>query len=189
MDSMLNLCRAGILLENGKIKYSGSIKSTVSAYLGGSNEYKFVQQESKCPLYISSVFFTGTNKTGIFAFTEDITFSVELKKEGKFIIDKNTVMSVIIMTLNRTRICNCEIPIGTMEDEGWKVDLRYKAKTLLPNKYLIRVVIHIPNVQFYDRQDTCTFKVCDTGTEFLKYNGSDNGLIVYHPMIQIEKNK
>ena len=97
-------------------------------------------------------------------------------------------MSVIIMTLNRTRICNCEIPIGEMISGEWKFDLRYNSCTLLPNNYLIRVVTHIPNVQFYDRQDTCTFKVSDIGTEFLKYNGADNGLIVYNPVIQIQKN-
>ena len=189
MDSMLNLCNSGILLENGKIKYSGTIKSTVAEYLGGNNDYRFIQTNPQKQFNIASVEFTGTkeNKTGLFTFNEDITFSVTLKRNRNFKIDKNAVASVVIMTLNRTRICNCEIPIGNMNEEEWIIDFCYKAKTLLPNSYLIRVVAHIPNVQFYDRQDTCTFKVSDTGTEFLKYNGSDNGLIVYNPTIQIQK--
>ena len=92
------------------------------------------------------------------------------------------------MTVNRTRICNYEMPIGDMEESERIIKFKYKAKTLLPNTYLVRIVMHIPNVQFYDRQDTCTFKVSDTGTEFLKYNGTDNGLIIYTPEVKIENN-
>lgn len=184
MDSMLNLCKNGILLENGRIKYKGDIKSTVAEYLGGGNtDCRFVQHNPTSPFFISSVSFCGSqeNIVGLFAFNEDIKFNVELQKRKDFIIDKKAVMSVIIMTINRTRICNYEMPIGDMKEEKLTIQFNYRNGTLLPNRYLIRVVLHIPNIQFYDRQDTCMFKVSDTGTEFLKYNGADNGLIVYRP--------
>ncbi len=189
MDSMLNLCNNGVLLENGCVKYMGDIKSTVAEYLGGDNDMRFIQKNPTSRLYISSVTFTGTkeNETGLFRFDEDITFSIVLKKEKGFEIDKKTVMSVIIMTANRTRICNYEMPIGDMGEEEREIKFNYPAKTLLPNRYLIRVVTHIPNIQFYDRQDTCSFKVSDTGTEFLKYNGTDNGLIIYTPKTTINR--
>lgn len=187
MDSMLNLCSRGVLLENGCVKYMGDIKSTVAEYLCGDNEMKFVQKVPASSLYVSSVYFTGSseNETGLFAFDEDITFSVLIKKDKGFVVDKKAVLSVIIMTTNRTRICNYEMPIGDMQETERHISLRYKSKTLLPNSYLIRVVMHIPNVMFYDSQDTCSFKVSDTGTEFLKYNGADNGLIVYNPQTKI----
>ena len=190
MDSMLNLCQKGILLENGSVKYRGDIKSTVSEYLGGDNEAKFIQKNPSSPLYLSSVCFNGStdNQTGLFAFDEDISLTAVIKKEPHFEIDKKAVMSVILMTANRTRICNYEMPIGDMEESERIIKFKYKAKTLLPNTYLVRIVMHIPNVQFYDRQDTCTFKVSDTGTEFLKYNGTDNGLIIYTPEVKIENN-
>ena len=190
MDSMLNLCNNGILLENGRIKYEGDIKSTVAEYLGGGNaDCRFIQQNSTSPVYISSVSFYGTqeNIVGLFAFDEDIKFNVELQKKKDFVIDKKAVMSVVIMTLNRTRICNYERPIGDITEEKTTIQFRYKNGTLLPNRYLIRVVLHIPNIQFYDRQDTCMFKVSDTGTEYLKYNGADNGFIIYHPETVILK--
>ncbi len=187
MDSMLNLCQKGVLLENGSVKYMGDIRSTVSNYLGGDNEVNFVQKNPQSPIYVSSVCFTGSaeNESGLFNFDEDITFSVSIKKTADFKVDKNAVLSVIIMTMNRTRICNYEMPIGDMQESEKCISLRYKSKTLLPNRYLIRVVMHIPNVQFYDRQDTCSFKVSDNGTEFLKYNGADNGLIIYAPEVKL----
>jgi len=189
MDSMLNLCQKGVLLENGSVKYMGDIRSTVSEYLGGDNDNKFIQKKPQSPLFISTVFFTGTheNQSGLFNFDEDITFTAVIKKDADLKVDKNAVMSVILMTANRTRICNYEIPIGDMQESERSIEFRYKSKTLLPNTYLIRIVMHIPNVQFYDRQDTCSFKVSDNGTEFLKYNGTDNGLIIYTPEVLICK--
>lgn len=187
MDSMLNLCQKGVLLENGSVKYMGDIRSTVSEYLGGDNDNKFIQKSPQSPLFVSTVFFTGTheNQSGLFNFDEDITFTVVIKKDVDLKVDKNAVMSVILMTANRTRICNYEMPIGDMQESERTIQFRYKSKTLLPNTYLIRVVMHIPNVQFYDRQDTCSFKVSDNGTEFLKYNGTDNGLIIYTPDVNM----
>ena len=190
MDSMLNLCQRGVLLENGRVKYMSDIKSTVSEYLGGDNEAKFIQKNPSGPLYLSSVCFNGSadNQTGLFAFDEDISLTAVIKKEPHFEIDKKAVMSVILMTANRTRICNYEMPIGDMQETERTIKFKYKSKTLLPNTYMVRIVMHIPNVQFYDRQDTCTFKVSDTGTEFLKYNGTDNGLIIYTPEVKIQHN-
>ena len=188
MDSMLNLCQKGVLLENGRIKYMNDIKSTVSEYLGGDNEAKFIQKNPSGPLYLSSVCFNGSadNQMGLFAFDEHISLTAVIKKEPHFEIDKKAVLSIILMTANRTRICNYEMPIGDMQETIRTIKFDYKPKTLLPNTYLVRIVMHIPNVQFYDRQDTCTFKVSDTGTEFLKYNGADNGLIIFTPEVKIQ---
>ena len=189
MDSMLNLCKNGILLENGCVKFSGDIQSTVSEYLdSGNNESSFSQNESdaKTGLYIASANFVGTKeqKRGLFSFDEKISLELKIKKKDGFILNKNTVISVIIMTINRTRICNTEIPLDDFDkDKILKLD--YKSGILMPKKYLLRAVIHEPKVRFYDQQDLCTFTIFDNGTEFLKYNGADNGFIMYNPTITV----
>lgn len=186
MDSMLNLCDNGLLLENGMVKYTGDIRSTVAEYVnGGNTESRFTQEESKFPLFISSVEFTGSDeqKRGLFSFGDDITLNVTLQRNKGFDMDKKTVMSIIIMTLNRTKICNLEIPIGDVREGKTTWSLKYMKKVLMPNKYMIQVVTHIPNVRFYDRQDACMFTIFDNGTEFLKYNGTDNGFIDFKPEV------
>lgn len=187
MDSMLNLCDNGVLLENGMVKYTGDIRSTVAEYVnGGNTESRFTQEESKFPLFISSVEFTGSDeqKRGLFSFGDDITLNVTLQRNKGFEMDTKTVMSIIIMTLNRTKICNLEIPIGDIREGETTWLLKYKKKVLMPNKYMIQVVTHIPNVRYYDRQDACMFTVFDNGTEFLKYNGTDNGFIDFKPEVE-----
>ena len=63
--------------------------------------------------------------------------------------------------------------------------LSYRSGVLLPNKYLIHVAIHVPNIRYYDRQDTCSFTIYDNGTEFLKYNNANNGFIMFNPKINV----
>ena len=187
MDSMLNLCHRGILLENGSVKFTGDIKSTVAEYIGGGNtDFRFTQteEEAKRDLYISSVRFVGTpeQQKGMFSFNEKIKLELKTKKKKGATIDKKTVVSVIIMSLNRTRICNAEIPLTKIDDENTYL-LEYDANVLLPNKYLIHVAIHIPNISYYDQQDACALTIYDNGTEFLKYNGADNGFIMQNPIV------
>lgn len=190
MDSMLNLCQKGVLLENGMIKYQGDIMSTVAEYLNsGNSDFRFTQNEdqAKTGVYVSSVGFTNQGKPseGIFSFAEDISLRLQIRRKAGTSLDPKTVVSIIIMTLNRTRICNAEIPLSDMDDEK-TFSLRYRAGVLLPNKYLIHVAIHIPNITYYDRQDTCTFTVYDNGTEFLKYNHANNGFIMFNPQVTEE---
>ena len=187
MDSMLNLCHRGILLENGSVKFTGDIKSTVAEYIGGGNtDFRFTQteEEAKRDLYISSVRFVGTpeQQKGMFSFNEKIKLELKTKKKKGATFDKKTVVSVIIMSLNRTRICNAEIPLTKIDDENTYL-LEYDANVLLPNKYLIHVAIHIPNISYYDQQDACALTIYDNGTEFLKYNGADNGFIMLNPTV------
>ena len=188
MDSMLNLCKQGILLENGCIAYQNDIKSTVAEYLGGGKtEFSFTQseQEAGSGVYIASVQFCGSQhqRQGLFSFNEDIVIETVIRKKGGFVMDSKAVMSVVIMTLNRTRICNAELALNGL-DEQKRFRLSYRGGTLLPGKYLIRVVTHVPNVCFYDRQDVCVLTITDTGTEFLKYNGADNGFIMFSPKVE-----
>ena len=187
MDSMLNLCDNGVLLENGRVKYMGDIKSTVAEYISGGDTdimYKQFEKDARGDVYISLMKYTGTEEQqrGLFSYGEDITFSFSLtKKKGK-VLDKRTVVSVIIMTINHTRICNEEIYLGDFDNQK-SFTLRYKKKVFLPNKYLVHIAIHVPNVKYYDQQDTCIFTIYDNGTEYLKYNGTDNGFIMFHPEI------
>ena len=188
MDSMLNLCKKGVLLENGRVVYQNDIRSTVAEYLGGGKtEFSFSQteQEASSGLYIASAQFCGSQhqRQGLFSFNEDIVIETVIRKKGCFVMDSKAVMSVVIMTLNRTRICNAELALNGL-DEQKRFRLSYRGGTLLPGKYLIRVVTHVPNVCFYDRQDVCVLTITDTGTEFLKYNGADNGFIMFSPKVE-----
>ena len=189
MDSMLNLCKKGILLENGTIKYQSDIKSTVNEYLGeGNNEYCYSQTEERAKdnIYLSSAHFLGTEdqEKGLFSFSEEIRLQLKIRKKLHSYIDKNTTLSIIIMTATNLRICSYEIQLDDLELKEEKVfELIYQSEILLPNRYFFRIVLHVPNVRFYDKQDVCSFTIYDNGTHLLKYNRSNNGIVMLNPTI------
>ena len=193
MDSMLNLCNKGTILENGKITYADDIRSTVAEYLSsGKSDFYYIQDNPNNNVYIKEVRFEGTDnqKKGSFSFSENVSFKIVFEKQANFIFEKKTVASIYIQTMNQTKICCHELKLEQLERQD-KVAfiLTYPAEELLPNTYMIHIDIHLPNVCFYDRQDTCTFNIFDNGTDFLKYNGRNMGFVMLKPQINInEKN-
>ena len=189
MDSLLNLCNNGILLENGGIKFIGKIKETVAKYIGQSsldNTFKQDVSNIKSDLYIDYLNFLGTpeQRRGLFSFGESIKFKIGISAKDGVHIDQATVFSIIIMTINRTIVCVEEVPLSHFQGKK-DFAFEYPSGILLPNKYIIHIAIYIPNVSFYDRQDTCIFSIYDNGTQFLKYPGANNGVVMIHPSITI----
>ena len=187
MDSMLKLCHKGVLIENGMVKYQSSINNVVAEYQNNGmadNSYNRDENGQLPDVYLSCLKFIGSleQQKGLFAINEKICFELKIKKKKGSILDSNLIVSIAINTLNRTRICTKEISLKDMESEK-KIRLEYPANVLMPNKYTIRVIIHLPNVKFYDRQDACTFSVYDINSDFNKYHGADNGVIYYNPKI------
>lgn len=187
MDSMLNLCNNGVLLENGIVKYTGDIKSTVGEYLsGGNNDYQYRAKEIKQDVYISKLDYVGNEeqRRGLFSFSEHIKYNISFGKKEEMLFDKNTVVSIYIQSLNRTKICCTELSLAELSDKDEvSFTLTYPSDILMPGKYMIHADIHIPNVRFYDKQDLCVFTLYDNGTELLKYGRNDLGFVLLRPEI------
>lgn len=194
MDAMLNLCNNGILLENGITKYSGDIKSTVANYLDdGHSSHRFEQPVSDSDVFISKAHFVGETAeqmNGLFAFDENVTLGIELKRKPTAVFDPKTVISIYIQTFNKTIVCCNEIPLSKLSDnDTLEINLSYPSSTLLAGNYSIRADIHIPNVCFFDRQDLVSFTVYDSGTELLKYQHVNFGFVKLNTAITINNEK
>ena len=191
MDSMLNLCNKGIVLENGKVIFESDIRSAVAEYLSsGKSEVHYIQKKPINNVFIKEVHFEGTEsqQKGSFSFAENVKFKVVFGKLSKFFFERKTVASVYIQTINKTKVCCIELKLEQLErKDEIAFLLTYPAEVLLPNTYMIHIDIHLPNVCFYDRQDTCTFNIYDNGTDFLKYNGRNMGFVMLKPQISVDE--
>ena len=191
MDSMLNLCNKGTILENGKVIFESDIRSAVAEYLSsGKSDVHYIQHNPKSKVYIKEVCFEGNEnqQKGSFSFAENVSFKIVFGKQADFMFEKKTVASIYIQTMNQTKICCIELKLEDLEKkEEISFGLTYPAEELLPNTYMIHVDIHLPNVCFYDRQDTCTFNIYDNGTDFLKYNGRNMGFVMLKPKISMNE--
>ena len=189
MDSMLNLCQKGILLENGTVKYASTIQETVSYYLqGGSRDSKYVANEksSSKNLFVKEASLLGTEnqQIGMYKFDEGIHLSIKLGKQSGFVVDSKCVLGVGFYTQNRVKMCTFEYLISeaTEKDGEYTFDLKLPSCIFAPGDYAFDIVLHVPNVQILDAvREICACKIFDKGTDYLKYNGVNNGLVVVKP--------
>lgn len=189
MDSMLSLCHNGILLENGCVKYTGDINSTVATYLGGTNnETHFTQETSKYEAYVSNVEFLGTSEQqqGMFSFEEDFEISVTIKKKEGMSVDRTAMACVCILNLRRVKVCDIDLPIGDLNELGQKTfKLRYPRHVIMPGKYIVVVELHVPNIKYLDKQDACKFTIFDSQDGFYCSDRTCNALVFLHPQVTI----
>ena len=190
MDSMLSLCHNGILLENGMISYAGDINSTVATYLGGTNNNTiFTQEDSQHEAFISEVKFEGSveEQQGMFSFEDSINISVTIRRKEGRSVDKTSIACVCIMNLRRVRVCAIDLPIGDLDQLSQKTfKLKYPKHSLMPGKFMVVVELHIPNIRYMDKQDTCKFTVFDSKEGFYNSERTSNPLVNLHPQVTIE---
>ena len=188
MDAMLKLCKKGVILENGKVKYQSDITSAVAEYQKSDlSESTFIRDETRPlpPVFLSSFNFVGSTnqEKGLFALNEKICFNLRIKKKHGSTPDPNTVVSVLLNTLNGTRIATKEVLLSDI-DFGKDLHFEYPANVLMPNKYIFRIIIHVPNVIGIDQQDAAVFSLYDVDSDFNKYNnGGSRGVVYYEPQI------
>jgi lipopolysaccharide transport system ATP-binding protein len=183
MDAMLNLCHKGIFLENGQIKHVSNIQDPVNYYLGLERiEGSYHCKESSKPIYISDVEFIGTkeNRSGLFSFDKSIRLKITIKRREIFNIDKNCILGVALLSQNGTKLFTVEKILHEYIDGMQHVfNVTFPNKLISPGKYKFLIAIHIPNIQVLDTvQDICNCTIFDSGTEYLKYNGVNNGYFI-----------
>ena len=190
MDSVLNLCNHGVLLENGMIKQIGTIKPIVESYLMGSDQrVEYIAEASNKRVFISYAGFIGsdTQKKGLFNFNDHIGVRIRVDKSSSLVkFDKNTVLSVTVITSKGTQVCTNEISLAELQNkDSIEVVLSYPSEIIRPGNYYIRGDIHVPNVEWLDGHDLCNLTISDVGSEFIKYGGNDNGVVFLNPQLEL----
>ena len=188
MDAVINLCQRGILLNNGRIEYNGTAAETVNKYLQGSQILSSYRNADKTnSLSVSSVEFMGnvSNVGGLFSFNENVRLRATISRNMDTLIDSTTVVGICIKTASDRMICFNEFPLKKLQNStSISFDLTYPPSILMPGNYKIHIAISVPNVCFIERQDTVAFTIQDTGSEYIKYHGADNGVIILRPIVK-----
>jgi FkbH-like protein len=181
MDSMLNLCHNGIVLENGEIKKIASISECVNYYLLDKSSHSYHNESSHSQLYIESAEFVGEqrNKEGIFYLDEPITMQFKLHRDANFSECDKAIFDVAIYN-HTTRICTIEQSLKEMSNSNDAVlTITIPPYLLAPGNLYLEIATHIPNVEILHHvKNTCSFTILDTGSNMLKYNGKNQGVIL-----------
>lgn len=148
MASVKNLCRRGILLENGMLKYQGGIDDTIDAYLyQSSNSSKNVTavtfDKKSADIYIASVSINGAGnqeKNGLFLMGSQIAIRLNVVNK---IAASAIKCSIVITTAGGVKVCAVRShemsktvfnPRGDFSLKATLLDLK-----LMPGDYMITV--------------------------------------------------
>ena len=190
MGAVAELCRSGIVLSNGYLKFMGSNADAISFYSridSNINVEGYKADELKSTLkqnYISFVQVVNQQSENCteFLFSDVITIQIGLHNPGGT-IDTTIGLALLNKSLNKIFTINKDIKI---QRSTCTVEIILPSKLIAPNLYSFQVASFVHNKIIYDNLDAiCPIKIIDNGTPFSSSEGLDYGDIIINPTLNI----
>jgi lipopolysaccharide transport system ATP-binding protein len=175
--SVSTLCKTGVILKNGRISYAGNVEECISTYV---SDEEGVSDQS---VYI------GLNKTSNIFFKKIAIVTEKKQVSSQFLFKDKIGIDYYIhcndlpknATLSFTLLDSRLRPIFTSHYlliDNFSITAYIPAEFLLPGKYHIKSVLHIPNTLLLDICDKMlVLNIEDTGTEYTSYSKADLGVL------------
>lgn len=187
MGAVNNLCNSAILMENGKVRLSGSTSDVVSAYLSpvssANNEAEFTDSESDA--YLKRIFATQKNSEGTggdmnVKYPLTLTFEFAIRN---FIKGMSIAFSVYSGSGTKVFYSSSRIDELLTEDShrtgSFSADVEIPGMFLAPGNYYINASMQIENVQLFDfRENALSFTIAESGSTLSRFKGRDVGVVL-----------
>ena len=182
MGAIQSLCTKGIVLENGIVKYDGSVSKALDSYIisgtTSSSSYKAKSIERNSIQEIS-LFNTNFDLGNNFKFDDEINLNFKFNLDSSY-LDKVELRFQVINQREQI-VFTSERKVNSFEknvDGDFRVLCTIPAEVLVPNGYSLLVALHIPNVRYIAfLRDVISFNIEETGSEFFQYSGTDYGCV------------
>ena len=182
MGAIQSLCTKGIVLENGIVKYDGSVSKALDSYIisgtTSSSSYKAKSIERNSIQEIS-LFNTNFDLSNNFKFDDEINLNFKFNLDSSY-LDKVELRFQVINQREQI-VFTSERKVNSFEkkvDGDFRVQCTIPAEVLVPNGYSLLVALHIPNVRYIAfLRDVISFNIEETGSEFFQYSGTDYGCV------------
>lgn len=189
MDAVLNLCKTGVLLENGRVKLISTAKEAIDAYTSSSiigSSYTNTNPANK--VYISHIqYYNDDNKeTNHFTTDDPIIIRTILHRHPDYRVPSNAKYSVNIYR-NTTIICSIESDVENLNNGTEAIiDFKLPNHFFTPSSLYLNAAIHVPNIELLDTAyNICQCEILDAGTDMLKYSNNNYGVVFAHPQTSI----
>ena len=165
MAAISKLCNKGILLNNGQITENGDIDKIVDSYIKTSFHSEFYVLKNDQPdkdTYFERIFLSRdkSHPVNTFSFSDEVYCIFELN--GKR-LNKESTLTFIIRDKNLSPVFSEHYIIS---NNRGKFIAAIPKTMLLPGRYYLQSMIHIPNVKFLDnREEYISFSIEETGSK------------------------
>lgn len=173
LSSIKSLCNKGILLEKGKIIYSGNIVNVLSSYqnINSLSSSYIVNDESLSEIYIKKAYFHSPSTE--FKVDEPIETFIEIVNNMNSIGDYRLLLRVYnssdhVVFASENRII----------EKNNKFLFIIPPNILINDKYRINSIIYQPGISRYESIDElCSFEIIDRIEAFSHLEGFDIGSV------------
>jgi len=178
MGAIKALCQNLLLLDHGKIFFSGQTDKGIAKYLTNSIN-KGASYLRGAPILNCIVSATVLNKygetEGNFAFEDEIYINLIANIQQSY---KTAYLSLRITNSLEQIIFTTEKSVENFIGQQKKIKVTIPGRILLPNNYTITIALHIPNIQMIEALvDILSFTVTEIGSDFFHYAGSNFGCV------------
>jgi len=165
MAAISKLCNRGILLNNGQVVENSDIDHIVDSYIKTCFHSEFYILKNDQPdkdIYFEKIFLSRNKSDAVnnFSFSDEVYCIFELN--GKK-LNKESTLTFIIRDKNLSPVFSEHYVISSNRS---KLIAAIPKTMLLPGRYYLQSMIHIPNVKFLDnREEYISFSIEETGSK------------------------
>ena len=174
LNVISKICRRGILIDKGKVKYQGNVRDVISVYLSENNDNKEYNNKEICNkrMYISkiNIIKEEENINNLFLYSEPISINFHITINQQI---PTASFFVTILDSKKRSVFSCE-----KQSINNSFILTIGAKTLVRGEYSIQAFINQPKIEQIDKvEDTCNFTIIDPSSYLSKHGEYDYGVV------------
>ncbi len=186
MGAVKNLCKTGLILNNGEIYFEGNASESVSKYLNLNQHNQVYISDKSSKLFVKKLSTVNDDLqiTANYEINENPKLLIEISNKIKEEYLFNTIIGVVLLDDTKNKIFTIEYNLIDAFSRNNHTDIKILAelpkRLLAPGNYSFLVAIHKPNVELYDEvEDVCSFNVVEDETiGHYKYSSVNQGSII-----------
>lgn len=179
MSAVSSLCQKSIILKNGSVYKQGDSAEVISDYLKSliNSSALYTIGNSDKDIFFSTIEMNNesSDQKSIFDYNEAIGLTMKIGI-NHFVND--VIIAVAVLDRHKKRVFTLQEPLSNFYSGNDTINLKLNVPGgfLMPGQYSFYFAMHIPFVEMKDLiEDTLSFEIIDTGSEFAKYENFDFG--------------
>jgi len=181
MGAVTSLCNKAMVMANGEIAFQGKINQGIDFYINSGNIINTAQffnmQPKETDVLSVKILDTQDEPSNNFYFADDIKLEFKIQVQEKY---RKAVLAFRIRDQTERNVFTSQINLETIVGEAgiYTIQAIIPANTLVPNRYMPVIALHLPNVEVIRLIDEkVMFEIEETGTDFFQYAGNDYGCV------------
>ena len=181
MESIRNLCKTGVILDKGQMKFTGTADEAVDLYISREDNQKFQLETKTLPSHracyyskeIEITYVKLLHETGYLSFGEDINLEVHFRRNRSELEEVNLITMICDMT--DRKVCSFVSPMIKMspKQDEYVATISLKNQNLAKGRYFMTIHAGVDNpatgiygIEFDEVTKVLTFEV--------KYNNEES---------------